>query len=720
MKKKNLTKVYFIAALLILAVAIYTAAMGFGANQTGSIYDIKLGLDLAGGVSITYEATEEKPSKEAMNDTIFKLQQRITDSNYTEGEVYPEGDNRINVDIPNVNDPEKILQELGKPGSLSFVDNDGNVILTGEDIKDAQPQKSQQSVTGGYEIVLRMTDAGSKKFEEGTKANMGKPIHVIYNDNAIVSPVVQAVISDGNAVITGMNDHDEASRVASFIRIGALPLELKELRSNVVGAKMGQDVITTSLKAGAIGIALIFIFMIAFYGVSGVASSIALVFYSSLVVVVLSLFNITLTLGGIAGMILSVGMAVDANIIIFARIKEELKQGKNIQAALKAGFSKALSSIVDGNITTLIAAGVLYGMGTGTIRGFAITLGLGIIVSMFTALVVTRVLLDGFVALGWRPVVKAEKAQKELKIFKIVENRVKFFGLSVALIVLGFVFLPLNSSMKDSALNYDIEFAGGTSTIVSVDKNYASIDELQADVMPLVTEATGEATAQLNTANGTDGKSQFIIKTKSLTTEQRDKLNDALIAKFGISSAEIQSSTIGATIGGEMRRNAIISVLVASLLMLVYIWFRFKEISFGIAAIAALLHDVFIVFMVYSVFYVPINNSFIAAMLTIVGYSINDTIVVFDRIRENYRRVEHGNYKALINTSISQTMGRSINTSITTLIMVLLLHVLGTVSIQALTLPLLVGIISGTYSSIFVASPLWYLFKKKSEKVKNA
>lgn len=712
MKKKNVSK--FLLALLALALIIYTAAMGFGTEKTGSINDIKLGLDLAGGVSITYETANSKPSKEAMGDTIFKLKQRITDSGYIEHDAYREGDNRINVEIPNVNDPEKILQELGKPGSLTFIDDSGKVILTGEDIRDAQPQRMQESISGAYEIALKMTDTGAKKFEEATAANIGKPIHILYNNEPLLSPRVQQRISGGEAVINNMENHDEASRIASFIRIGALPLELRELRSNIVGAKMGQDVITTSLTAGVIGICLIFLFMIIFYGMPGLAASIALVFYSSLVVVILSLFNITLTLGGIAGMILSVGMAVDANVIIFARIKEELNEGKSIQSALRAGFSKAMSSIVDGNVTTLIAAGVLYVMGTGTIRGFAITLGLGILISMFTALVITRVLLEGFVAMGWTP--KARASKKEMKIFKIVESRSRFFALSLALIVLGFVFLPVNASIKQSSLNYDIEFAGGTSTVVAANKNYASIDDLQADILPLIQEATGESQAQLNTANGVDGQSQFIIKTKTLDTDQRDRLNQALIAKFGISSAEIQSSSIGATIGGEMRRNAVMSVLVASVLMLIYIWFRFKAASFGIAAIIALLHDVFIVFMVYSVLYVPINNSFIAAMLTIVGYSINDTIVVFDRIRENQRRIEHGNYKLLINTSISQTIGRSINTSITTLIMVLVLHIMGTVSIRDLTLPLLVGIVSGTYSSIFIASPLWYLFKKKDEK----
>lgn len=714
MKKKNLTK--FILALAVLVLAVYVAAMGFGSKKLGSIYDIKLGLDLAGGVSITYETSEENPSKAAMNDTIYKLQQRITDSNYTEGEVYPEGDNRINVDIPNVSDPEKVLQEMGKPGSLSFMDSNNNVVLTGEDIKDAQPYKSSNSISASYDISLELTPEGAKKFEEATRNNIGKPIHIYYNGALRLSPTVQAVIADGKASITNLENHEEANRIATFIRIGALPLELRELRSNVVGAKMGQDVITTSLKAGAIGIVIIFAFMIAFYGVAGIASSIALLFYSALLILILSFANITLTLGGVAGMILSVGMAVDANVIIFARIKEELKAGKGINAAVKAGFSKALSSIVDGNITTLIAAVVLYGMGTGSIRGFAITLALGILVSMFTALVVTRILLDGFVALGWNPKTKENAQEKESKVFKIIENKAKFFGLSVAVIVLGFVFLPLNSSMKSSALNYDIEFAGGTSTIVAVEKGYDSIEALQADVMPLVTEATGETTAQLNTVKGTEGNAQFVIKTKTLTTEQRNKLNDALITKFGITSEKIQSSTIGATVGSEMRRNAVLSVIVASILMLVYIWFRFKELSFGIAAIIALLHDVFVVFMVYSVFYVPINNSFIAAMLTIVGYSINDTIVIFDRIRENYRRVEHNNYKQLINVSISQTMGRSINTSITTLIMVLCLHIMGTASIQTLTLPLLVGVISGTYSSVFIASPLWYLFKVKGKK----
>jgi SecD/SecF fusion protein len=717
MKGKSL--VVLLLSLMIIAGGLVVAFIGVGSNGVGSAKDINLGLDLAGGVSITYTTIKEEPTDQEMNDTIYKLNQRITGSGYTEGEVYREGNRRINVDIPNVSDPNKVLEELGKPGDLKFVDSDGVVAITGSDVKDANAASNPDGL--GYVVILDLNASGRDKFAVATTNNINKPINIVYNGETIMSPTVSTAITDGVATISGMGTIDEANELATFIRIGALPLELEELRSNVVGAKMGKDAIDTSVRAGLIGIALIFAFMIIYYRLPGLASVLALAFYAALVIIVLSLTNMTLTLPGIAGMILSVGMAVDANVIIFSRIREELEVGKTLRASVSAGFRKARTAIVDGNVTTLIAAAVLYIMGTGTIRGFSQTLALGIVISMFTALVVTRIIVVGFVELG-----ATNKAlygrDYHVKVFDIVKRRKIWFSVSLALILIGFVMLPIHKGTEDSILNYDIEFMGGTSTLVTTNEVvYDTLEELQEGVRRLVVEATGDETPQMNIVRGVDGAGQFVIKTKELDTETGMALREALMNKFSITAANIESENISATISTEMRRDAIIAVIIASIGILFYVSLRFHDFRFGIAAVIALVHDVLIVFTVYSVLYIPINNSFIAAMLTIVGYSINDTIVLFDRVRDNQKTMKHGDYHGVINTSISQTISRSINTSLTTFIMVFVLNLLGVASIREFALPLMVGIISGTYSSIFIASPLWYVMKKKEEaKIQNA
>lgn len=704
----------FIITLAIITGSVFIALTGIGDNKTGSANAINLGLDLEGGVSITYTPNKEDPTKSEIEDTIYKLQLRLDDYGYTEGEVYLEGTNRINVDIPGVKDAEQVLLEMGRPGKLAFTDTDGTVWLTGADVKNAEAGTEQGDIKKDFVVHLEFNDEGAEKFEEATRANVGKTLYIYYNDSILLAPTVNAVISGGSAVITNMSSYEEASRLAANIRIGALPLELTELRSNVVGAKMGQDAIETSVKAGIIGILLVFIFMIGFYRLPGLLSVIALVFYSALTIIALSIFKVTLTLPGIAGIILSIGMAVDANVIIFSRIKEEIGTGKTLKASVKSGFKKATSAILDGNATTLIAATVLYVMGTGTIKGFAITLILGIAVSMFTALVITRLLLSSIVGMGLKnkKLYGIDKGHKKLP---VIEKRKMWFAISAIIIAIGIVMMPVRTLTNGSALNYDIEFVGGTSTLVSVGEGngYDTPETLQEAIKELVVEATGDLTPQFQNVKGKD---QFIIKTIALSTEKRLALKEALAEKYDITSDHIESESISATISGEMRRDAVIAVLVAALCILIYVTFRFKDAWFGLAAVIALVHDILIVFAVYSIGSIPINNSFIAAMLTIVGYSINDTIVVFDRIRENMALDRRYSYKDLINMSIGQTLTRSINTSLTTVTMVTVLYFLGVESIKEFALPLMVGILSGTYSSIFIASPLWFLFKQRQDR----
>ena len=507
----------------------------------------------------------------------------------------------------------------------------------------------------------------------------------------------------------GQGGAEEAQQLASTIRIGGLKLELEELRSNVVGAQLGSEAIRTSLIAAAAGFALVVVFMIAVYYIAGFAASLALCLYAELMVILLYAFEATLTLPGIAGIILSVGMAVDANVIIFARIREELATGKTVQSSIKIGFNKALSAILDGNITTLIAAVVLYFMGSGTIRGFSITLMLGIIISMFTALFVTKFLINTLYAVG----IQSEKAYgvgKERKTINFLSKKPLFFGLSAAVIVIGFVVMGVNKAQTGMPLNYSLDFVGGTSTTMTLNEDM-SIEDIDAQIVPYVEEITGDANVQTTKVAGSN---QVIIKTRTLNVEEREKFADTMAANFGVDKNSITAETISATISSEMQADAIKAIIVSTILMLLYIWFRFKDIRFGASSVLALVHDVLVVLAFYAVAKVSVGNTFIACMLTIVGYSINATIVIFDRIRENLRdRRGSENLQELVNRSISQTLSRSIFTSLTTFFMVAALEVFGVSSIREFALPLIAGIICGTYSSICLTGAMWFVFRTK-------
>ena len=685
----------------------------FGWFGYDSMDDIKLGLDLAGGVSITYQAVKEDPTAEEMSDTIYKLQQRVQTYS-TEAEVYQEGNNRINIDIPGVSDANAILEELGKPGSLSFMDEAGNVILTGDQVASAKEGiYNDQSGQKQYVVMLTFTEEGSKAFAEATAANIGKRIAIVYDGKLYSNPVVNSAIPGGQCEIQGMSSYEEAKDLAATIRIGSLSLELEELRSNVVGAKLGQEAISTSLKAAAVGFGIVVIFMIAVYLLPGLAASLALCLYVGLMLVLLSLFNITLTLPGIAGIILSIGMAVDANVIIFTRIKEEIGAGKTVKSAIQAGFHKALSAIIDGNITTLIAAAVLYWRGSGTVKGFAATLALGIILSMFTALFVTKTILNAFFTLGLQDP-KFYGSKKERPAINFLGKKHLCFLFSCVIIVAGWVMMGVNASSTGSAFNYSMEFKGGTSTNVTFNEEL-TMDEIAAQVVPVVEQVTGDPEVQTQKVAGT---TEVIIKTKTLSVDQRQALDDALVENFGIEPEKITAESISGAVSDEMKEDALVAVIIATICMLLYIWFRFKDIRFAGSAVAALVHDVLVVLTFYAAAKWSVGSTFIACMLTIVGYSINATIVIFDRIRENMAvKTSKQTLADVVNTSLTQTFTRSINTSLTTFVMVFVLYIMGVSSIREFALPLMVGIVFGTYSSVCITGALWYvLTKRKKEK----
>ena len=698
--KKSKAIIILLCALLVLLGVGYVDLYGVDAEGTASASDISLGLDLAGGVSITYQVVgDEEPDATDMADTIAKLQKRV--ENYSkEAIVYQEGTDRINIEIPGVTDANKILEELGRPGSLYFIaetDKDGNanysmqavtdaqgnasyayalnktidelkadgsIMLEGTDVKTATAGSIKDQTMGNstYAVDLVMTEEGTKKFEEATRNayEKGETLGIYYDGSFVSVPSVKGVFSDGNAQISPMNSYEEAESLASTIRIGGLRLELEELHSKVVGAQLGVEAISTSLKAAVIGF------------------------------------------------ILSIGMAVDANVIVFARIREELATGKTVKSAMQIGYDKALSAIIDGNVTTLIAAAVLWLLGPGTVKGFAQTLALGIVLSMFTALVVTKYIMKAFYALGLKDP-KWYGVGKEHKTVNFLGKKGIFFGLSLAVILAGFITMGVYKMNTGDALNYSLEFKGGTATTVTFDKSY-TLEEINSEMVPLIESTTGSA-VQIQTVQGSN---EVIFKTGSLDVDQRQALNQMFVDNFGVDETLITSETISSTISNEMKSDTILAVAVAIICMLIYIRFRFSDIRFGVSSIACLLHDVLVVITFYALARVSVSNTFIACLLTIVGYSINATIVIFDRVRENMAvMTKKDDLQDVVNHSITQTLSRSLFTSLTTLVMVGALYIWGVTSIRDFALPLMVGIICGAYSSVCIAGALWYVLRKK-------
>ena len=746
-KSRGIISLILVAAVMVLIGV--TAIHGLDSEGMGAARNINLGLDLEGGVSITYQVKGETPSQEDMDDTVYKMQRRVEQYS-TEAQAYQEGNDRVSIEIPGVEDANAILEELGQPGSLYFIkhyDSEGNenytlgadgyvlnksidelqgtdsIVLTGSEVKNATAGSFQQSTTGAteYGVDLTLNDEGTAAFAAATEEayNNGNDTIAIYYDGDLISvPQVNAIIENGQAQISGEGmTYEEADNIASTIRIGGLNLELEEISSKVVGAQLGEEAISTSLMAGAIGLAIVCLFMMWVYLLPGLASSIALVFYTGLTLVLLNAFDITLTLPGIAGIILGIGMAVDANVIIFARVKEELSSGASVHASLKAGFHKAMSAILDGNITTLIAAAVLWFRGSGPVRGFAQTLALGVVVSMFTALVVTRLIIFSIYALGIRNPKVYGRVKAPRKPIDFVGKRKVFFIISILLCVSGFVGMGINHARGIGAMNYSLDFAGGTATTVIFDREY-TLDEIDSQMIPELENITGDMNIQVQTVKGTN---QVVFKTQTLDLEEREAFETYMQDEFGVTE-DITTENISSTVSSEMRSDAVVAVLLATVFMLLYIWFRFKDIRFATSAVVALVHDVLVVFAFYVIARVSVGNTFIACMLTIVGYCINATIVIFDRIREELR--ENGRaadnpavLKELVNHCITQTLTRSIYTSLTTFITITVLYIMGVSSIKEFASPLMVGIVCGAYSSVCVTGPLWFTMKTKGMKM---
>ncbi len=735
-KVKGILQILLI--LLVTAALGAVAYVGVGEGHWGSAKNIRLGLDLAGGVSVTYEATKDNPTAQEMSDTVYKMQKRVENES-TEASVYQEGKNRVTVDVPDVDDPQAVLDKLGKAGALEFVlytdctiaddktatyDKD-KVLMDGSMISTAEATTQQKSATGLSENVVKITftGKGAKKFGKITSEHVGEQLSMIYDGKEVSSPNIESAITDGVAIVSGnFEKFSDAEEMASTLRIGALPLELKNIRSNIVGAKLGVTSLETSLWAGVVGFILVIIFMIVMYRVPGVAASLALVLYVAATLFALNGLGVTLTLPGIAGVILAIGMAVDANCIIFTRIREELATGKTVRSSIKIGFEKALSAIIDGNVTTLIAAVVLYIKGSGTVMGFAQTLAIGIILSMFTAIFVTRWLLYGFVEIGLDSA-SLFGVQKERKTINFVGNFKKYIVISGVLFLLCIGGLIANKVRTGQILNYSLDFMGGSSTSVTFEEGTNGFDgsgnasdEFKSEVTEAVKASAGVGDAEISDVAG---ERTLIVRTTDLTEDQQKQVVADLGSKYNVTKDNIEIETISASVSNEMKSDAIVAVVIAAICMLIYIWIRFKNLAFGASSVLALIHDVIVVLMVYAVgsAFISVGSTFIACMLTIVGYSINATIVVFDRVRENRKAAgSRADVAQIVNDSITQTLSRSINTSITTLIMVLVLAIMGVDAVRQFAIPLIAGIISGCYSSVCLAGTVWFFMNKKMKK----
>ena len=687
---------------------------------------IRLGLDLVGGSRIVYEAEIPDGYNQAnladdMNSVQKVIRQRLTDKGFTEATVTLTGDNRVTVEIPQITNPEEAVQTLGTTAQLTFIDADGKEWLTGSDIKKATygyGRPTGNEVTDVHYVQVQFTSEGQKKFAEATgniaARTDGTNIMAIVMDNQVISsPSVSSQIDSDSCVISGSFTRDSASELADLINAGQIPFSLKQVELRSVGPQLGADAMRTSLIAGAIGIVLVMLFMLIVYRIPGLVASIALCFYMVIEALIFSLVRVNLSLPGIAGIILSIGMAVDANVIIFERVKEELKNGKTVKSAIDSGFKRAFTAILDSNITTLIACAVLFFLGTGTIVGFATTLGIGVIVSMFTALTVTHFLLNRMVDFRIRNPkaygLRDREAGKQR--FAILKNFKIFGGISALLVVTGLVALILLPFGKN-LFNLSIDFAGGTE--MEFNMHTEVTQDVQTEVSGLFKDATGVDASSV-TSSG-DGNEDVLIRSTSITSEQRAAVIDKMLEKYSLADTDILNNhDVSASIGSDLQRSAVICSVLAIVLMMLYITFRF-EMTSGMAAVCCLMHDLLIMLSVYVWLQIPLDSNFIAAALTILGYSINASIIVFDRVRENLRTARREDFASVAERSVWQTMGRTINTTLTTLFTIGMVFILGVPSLKQFTLPLIVGILAGGWSSVLLSCSLWNVFRKKFRK----
>lgn len=718
-----------ILSLLVIVILIAGWIVSiFGAGPVKKISEqLKYGLDINGGVYVLLEAETDATGTELsrlMDQTKAVLENRVNAMGISEATVSVEGTNRVRVEMPGVDNAEEAIDQIGRTAQLRFLLADGTEVMNGDAVSDAG--FSTDGTNGGYKITMDFTSEGSDLFSEATAktasgevtssitdasgtAVSNQSIVIMLDDEIISAPVADEQITSRSCEITrpGGFTQEEASEISSLIRGGALPASLVEVNSSVESATIGADALTKSVQAGIIGLCIVFVLMILVYGMLGFVADIALSLYVLLDLWILGGLGAVLTLPGIAGIILSIGMAVDSNVIIFTRIREEVAKGKSVLTAVDSGFHSALATVIDAQTTTLIAAVVLYLIGTTSVRGFALTLMLGTLLSIFTAVVITQLFVSVIAenkTFGHPKYfgIKADGTPRmRLKHqFDFIKNRKKFYAISLAVFLIGVACAGFKG------FQFGIDFTGGTTIQLDMGEK-VDLEEVKDTIASYDLDPTIVYAGENN--------DQIVIRTiKDLKADKRNEVVDTISEKYDLGDdAVLASEEFGPTVGKELQSNAVKAVLIASLCMLIYIRFRFKTWKFGVAAVSGLIHDVLITLSIYAIFGFTINNPFIAGILTVVGYSINDTIVVFDRIRENEIYYKKKEIDKRINDSVNQTLSRSLMTSLTTLIVMVPLFFMVSDEIRQFLIPLIIGVSVGTYSSICLCSPLLYELSRR-------
>ncbi len=710
-------KILSILIIVIMLLGWFFSLNGFG--EGGSIAGrMKLGLDMIGGVSVVLEAQTDASGSELkslMDQVQAVMERRVNEMGLSEPLITVENENRIRIELPGAQNAQEAIESIGKTAQLSFITADGNVVVTGENVKNATAevyQGTQSNLIGTYSVHLEFDSAGTDAFTEATRRIMDGEINatldgyyanqilILLDDDVISAPMVSTIINTSNCEITGNFTASSAGNLAALIRGGSLPVSLNEVQTEIVGPTLGLDAAHKSVIAGAIGLLLIMIVMVAVYRIMGLVADVALLLYVLLYLWIMIAFHAVLTLPGIAGIILSIGMAVDSNVIIFSRIREEIGLGKSVRVAVQSGFKRAMGTIIDSQVTTIIAAVILYLLGTGSVRGFAMTLMIGIVLSVFTAVVISQVLLQALaeskLASPKRFGVKEQKdtSKEEKDGYPFMSKRKFFYIVSAALLILG-----LGIGLV-RGFNWGIDFTGGTVLQLNFGRQ-VDLEELKAQ-LPDTDLRDGIQYA------GENNDKVILKTTEVMENDARQELCSKLQEAFGSGEGEFveQAGLIGPSVGTQLKSNAIRAVLIASMCMLIYIAIRF-EWRFGIGAIAALLHDAFMLLAFYGLFHIQMNSPFIAGLLIVIGYSINDTIVIFDRIREGLKTSKR-KQEFVIDSSITACISRSIMTSVTTMVAILPLILFCGESIRAFALPLIAGVLVGTYSSIGIASGVYY------------
>lgn len=711
-----------------------------GATTEKIMKNIKLGLDLQGGFEVLYDVKplnkDQKIDQDVLASTAEALDRRINVLGVSEPVINIEGNNRIRVQLAGVEDQNEARKILSTEANLSFRDVNDKLMMDGSDLVQGGASQSFDE-QGRPCVTLKLKSAD--KFREVTQkiVNMGEPNNrlVIWMDfeegkdsfkkesqkedpKYLSAPSVSQVFNQDSVSIVGNFTVDEATTLANLLNAGALPVQLDEVYSTSVGAQFGAEALHKMITAGIIGIIAIFAFMIIYYRFPGFIASVALAIYVFLTLLIFDWMNAVLTLPGIAALILGVGMAVDANVITFERIKEELKVGRSLKAAYKEGNKNSLTSIIDANLTTILAGGVLFYYGTSSVKGFATTLIISILVSFITAVYGSRFLLGLWVnsnalnkKFSWFGVkqkdirdisehIDPSSLPTKFDRWDLVKHRNKFFVISGLMIVIGIV------SLFVFKLNLSIDFTSGTRIEVQANDSITT-SEFQKLLKEndIVTD---------NIVISGDDKNIGVARIKGvLSKDEIAELKADFKDKLGV---EPNVSTVTPTVGKELVKNAIKAVAIASIGIIIYVAFRF-EMKMAVPAVIALIHDAFLMITIFSLTHLEVDLTFIAAVLTIVGYSINDTIVTFDRLRENMRKKRRIRKKEelafLVNQSLRQTMTRSINTVLTTIIAVLAVLFFGSEAISNFALALLVGLITGVYSSVCLAAQMYYVWKAK-------